>query len=512
MNKYLVVSLIIINGLIFFFSCSSTMNEFRPNIVVILADDLGYSDIGSYGSEIQTPNLDRLADNGIRFTQMHNTSKCFPSRATLLTGLYAPQVGMNESPAGFERSVLFGEVLKRAGYRTLFVGKHHSTDNPFEWGFDHYWGLRDGAANYFNPGEKRPEDPAQPAQKESFFPRTFVFDDSLAEPFTPALDYYGTDTWTDWALELLQRYEGEEQPFLLYLAYQAPHDPLQAPEEAIEKYKGVYDVGYEKIASARYERQLNMGVLDERYPRSEPTYRNWESLDDSTKTDQTRRMQVYAAMIDRMDQNIGRIIEYLEQRGELENTLIMFASDNGASAEVVQIGTGPIGSIGRWASLKEDWANVANTPFRLYKNYSYEGGTATPFLVHWPEVITEGGQVNHTLLHFVDIMPTLVDVSGGTYPKQYKDEQVYPMEGISLLPLLSSDSIERKEPLYYEWNEGRAVQTEDWKLVQWGDEWELYDRRTDLTETINLAKEYPDTLKFLQTKWQEWSNRMKSVE
>lgn len=491
--------------------CNRDQNR-PPNIVLILADDLGYSDIGAYGSEIETPNLDRLADNGIRFTQMHNTSKCFPSRAVLLTGQYAQRVGMSESPGRLNNAVMFGEVLKNAGYTTIFVGKHHGTDNPHEWGFDHYWGLRDGAANYFNPGEERSGDPGPPAQKENYYPRTFLFDDSLAAPFTPPEDYYGTDTWTDWALELLGRYENDSNPFLLYLSYQAPHDPLQAPEESIQKYAGYYEAGFEAIASARYERQLETELLDGRYPRSEPAYRPWENLDDSTKADQVRRMQVYAAMIDRMDQNIGRILEYLEEQNELDNTLLMFLSDNGASAEVVEIWEGEIGSVTRWSSLKEDWANVANTPFRMFKNYSHEGGTATPFIVHWPDVITEGEQVNHTLLHFIDIMPTLVDLSGGTYPEQYKDEQLSPMEGVSLLPLFNGNSIQRDDPLFYEWNDGRAVQTEHWKLVQWGEEWELYDRRTDLTETTNLAEEYPDTVDFLETKWEEWAEQMESWE
>jgi arylsulfatase len=215
-------------------------------------------------------------------------------------------------------------------------------------------------------------------------------------------------------------------------------------------------------------------------------------------------MQVYAGMIDRLDQNIGRILTYLEEQGELDNTLLMFASDNGASAEVVEFGEGEIGSMTRWASLKEDWANVSNTPFRLFKNYSHEGGTATPFIVHWPDGIREGGQINHTLLHFIDIMPTLVDVSGATYPEQYRGEQVYSLEGISMVPLFNGGAVQRKKPLFYEWRNSRAVQTENWKLVQRGEQWELYDRHADLTETNNLAEEYPDTVEFLENRWQEW--------
>lgn len=482
--------------------------ESKPNIVLILADDMGYSDIGAYGSEIETPNLDRLAENGIRFTRMHNTSKCFPSRAVLLTGIYAQQSDMHDQPEEFHNSVMFGEVLKRAGYRTLFVGKHHSTNNPYNWGFDHYRGLRDGAANYFNPGEQRPSDPGQPAHKEWAYPRKFVFDDSLVAPFTPPKDYYSTDTWTDWSIELLKQYQEEDKPFLLYLAYQAPHDPLQAPEESIQKYEGVYDQGYEAIAKARYQRQLEMGLLDDRYPRSEPTHRGWAELSDSAKTDQVRRMQVYAGMIDRLDQNIGRLIEQIKAMGEWENTLFMFVSDNGASAEVVQIGEGPIGSITRWASLKEDWANVANTPFRNFKNYSHEGGTATPFIVHWPQVITKGGRIDHTLTHFVDLMPTFMDISGAEYPDRYKGEKVHPVEGVSLLPLFKGESIEREDPLYYDWAEGSAIQTEQWKLVRWGDRWELYNMENDRTETTNVAGEHPDITNRLKNQWQDWARQV----
>jgi arylsulfatase len=417
---------------------------------------------------------------------------------------------MGDSPGALNNAVMFGEVLKSAGYTTIFVGKHHGTDNPHEWGFDHYWGLRDGAANYFNPGEQRASDPGQPAQKEWAYPRTFVFDDSLVKPFTPPEDYYATDTWTDWALELLGRYENESSPFLLYLSYQAPHDPLQAPEESVDTYDGIYDVGFESIAATRYERQVQMGLIDDRYPRSAPTYRRWEDLDDSTKADQIRRMQVYAGMIDRLDQNIGRILTYLEEQGELDNTLLMFASDNGASAEVVEFGEGEIGSMTRWASLKEDWANVANTPFRLFKNYSHEGGTATPFIVHWPDGIRKSGHINHTLLHFIDIMPTLVEVSGATYPVQYRGEEVYSMEGISMVPLFNGGAVQRKKPLFYEWRNSRAVQTENWKLVLRGEQWELYDRHADLTETNNLVEEYPDTVVFLENRWKQWLEEVNS--
>ena len=475
----------------------------RPNVVIILADDLGYSDIGAYGSEIRTPNLDQLAQGGIRFTQMHNTGKCFPSRAVLLTGLYAQQVGMDRKPEAFRNSVMFGEVLRTAGYRTLFVGKHHGTDNPYDWGFDHYRGLRDGAANYFNPGLQRDDEP-MPAQKR-YGKRVFAFDSLVVEGYTPPRDYYATTAWTDWAIELLDKYRNEDKPFLLYLAYQAPHDPLQAPEEAIQKYAGVYGEGYEEIARHRYQRQLEMNLLDENYPRSEPIYPDWESLSDSVRQDEIRRMQVYAAMIEVLDQNIGRLVDYIKSTGEWDNTLFMFLSDNGASAEVVEIGDGEVGAIDRWSSLKGNWANVANTPFRFYKNDPYQGGIATPFIASWPNLIA-GGQVNHEPLHFIDIMPTLVEISGAKYPVEYKGDRVHPMQGKSIFPLFKGEDIQRSQPLFFQWRDGRAVRTSDWKLVGYEKDWELYDMKSDRTEMNNVADEKPEVVADLEQQWEHWAD------
>ncbi len=478
----------------------------RPNIVIVLADDLGYSDIGAYGSEIDTPNLDRLAKNGMRFTSMHNTSKCFPSRASLLTGVYAPQAEMNSSPDDFSDDVVsFGHVLKQAGYRTLYAGKHHSTTNPYHWGFDHFWGLRDGGGNYFNPGKKRPFDPGPPAKKPNYT-RTFAFDDEIKEPYTPEKGYYATDTWTDWALQLLQKYENERRPFLLYMSHYAPHDPLQAPKQTIQKYEGMYDDGFSAIRKARYRRQVQSGLLDpERFPLSEPTHRNWNNLSPSEKEDQARRMEVYAAMIDRMDQNIGRLINYLKQQNEFKNTLFIFASDNGASAEVVKIGSGPIGSMTRWASLKEDWANVANTPFRYYKNDSYQGGVATPFIVHWPGVV-EPGTTTDYISHFIDLMPTLVEVSGADYPEQHDGNEIVPMQGTSLLPVLKGEDPRREKPIYNSWAGGKYIIKNGWKMVKHSNRnnWELIPFIKNRTETINLIDERPEIAKKLKQEWKRW--------
>lgn len=478
----------------------------RPNIVIILADDLGWSDIGCYGSEIPTPNLDRLATGGMRFTQFHNTAKCFPSRASLMTGLYAQQCGMATTAASRQtNAVTFGDVLQNAGYRTLMFGKHHGLDNPYEMGFDHYVGLRDGAANYFNPGHPRDGEPV-PAQKRPGG-RTWLFDDQVVQPYTPEdPNFYSTDAFTDWALNLLKTDFGKDRPFLLYLAYQAPHDPLQARPEDIARNEGVYEVGYEAIAEARYRKQLELGLIDgESFPRSTPEHRTWESLTDDERADQVRRMTVYAAMIDRMDQNVGRLLDHLEQNGDLDNTLILFASDNGASAETVDIGEGPIGSMARWSSLGGDWANVSNTPFRKFKNNSHAGGVCTPLIAFWPGVIA-GGSISNEIGHFIDIMPTLVEAAGATYPSESGNELILPMEGRSLLPVFRGEPMVRGEPLFFQWSRGRAIIDQGWKAVQWDSfDWELYRISEDRTETDDLALGNPEILTRLTVRHGQWA-------
>ncbi|MEE4216367.1 MAG: sulfatase-like hydrolase/transferase, partial [Xanthomonadales bacterium] len=291
----------------------------KPNILLVMVDDMGFSDIGPYGSEVATPTLDRLAEEGMRFNNFHNTAKCFPTRAALMTGQYAQRVGMSADPdSTFGNHATLGDVLRSAGYKTLMVGKHHALDNPYDMGFDHYWGMRDGAANHFNPGYRR-EGEAEPAQKRPQ-QRVFCFDAKCMQPYTPeSRDYYSTDTFTDWAIELLGRHEkdADEQPFFLYLAYTAPHDPIQAWPEDIAKYEGTYDAGYEAIARARYDRQLELDVIDaETHPRSKPSHRDWDALSEQEKADQARVMAVYSAMIDNIDQNLGRLFAYLEKRGE----------------------------------------------------------------------------------------------------------------------------------------------------------------------------------------------------
>lgn len=479
----------------------------RPNIVFILADDMGYSDLGCYGSEIRTPNLDRLAAKGLRFTQFYNTSKCFPSRACLMTGAYAQQVNMGRGPGKIRNGVTFGAVLRSAGYRTLMCGKHHGTQNPFTLGFDRYFGLRDGACNYFNPGRQREGEP-KPAQKRNN--RTFCLDGKTMQPFTPGdKKFYTTDAFTDYALKFLGDYEKEDQPFFLYLAYNAPHDPLQAWPEDIAKYQGKYDVGYGAIRQRRVARQRELELFETKP--STPTHQDWASLSEEQRKIESRRMAVYAAMIDRMDQNIGRVLRKIEAMGELDNTLIMFASDNGGSSEVVRRGNGEIGSMTRWASVKGDWANVSNTPFRRFKNHSHEGGICTPLIVHWPAGIRgkRQGSIVRTPAHFIDVMATYVDITGAKYPEKVGSESIVPMQGVSLAPLFRGEPLDRGKPLFWQWKSGRAMRDGDWKIVKHRGAWELYDMSKGRTEENDLAGQQPKRLGKMVATFDAWFASLK---
>jgi arylsulfatase A-like enzyme len=475
----------------------------RPNIIMILADDMGFSDVGAYGGEIATPNLDRLAKGGVRFTQMYNTSKCFPSRACLLTGCYAQNVGMARSPGKIVGGVTIGEVLRPAGYRTLWTGKHHSTENPFDRGFDRYFGLRDGGCNYFNPGKQRPGE-AKPAQKRSA--RNWCIDDKHFAPYTPPeKDFYTTDYFTKYALGYLDQYKDEDKPFFLYLSYNAPHDPLHAWPKDIAKYKGRYDAGWQAIRNARYKKQMKLGLFGDNAPISPRESGDWDKQSDEAKAEEARRMEVYAAMVDRLDQNIGKVIAKLEELGKLDNTLIIFASDNGGSAEVVRIGKGKIGNIDRWSSVKGRWANVSNTPFRKYKNHSHEGGICTPMIVHWPAGITvPKGSIIRTPDHFVDLLPTFADLGKAEYPTKHNGNSVVPLDGISLAPLLRKEKLARPNMLYWQWSSGKAVRDNHWKAVNQGRGWELYDMQSDRTEMNNLAKVQPERTKAMAAAWSKW--------
>lgn len=509
---------LLILATLFLFSSGNQKSDQRPNIILITADDLGWSDIGCYGSEISTPNLDQLATEGLRFTRFHNTSKCFPSRACLLTGVYAQQNGYaNSYDTPLQNAVTIGEVLRSAGYRTLWSGKHHGLENPVTRGFDRYYGLKDGACNHFNPGEQRPGEgiPARKGRPGNKNKRWWCIDSIMYHPYTPEeRDFYTTDYFTNYAIKWLDEYKDDKKPFFLYMAYTAPHDPLMAWPEDIEKYEGRYNSGYETIRQMRYQKQIELGLIDSTYKLSEPTYTEWNNLNDSTRKEEIRKMEVYAAMIDRLDQNIGRLIKKLKETGEYENTVILFASDNGASAEMVHLPDdyGQIGTLTRWSSLGANWANVGNTPFRYYKNYSYEGGINTPLIAWWPGKI-DPATFTEFPGHFIDLMPTLVEITGADYPAEFDGQPITPMQGQSLVPAFSGQNPERSKPLFWEWSDGQAVLSGKWKLVREGLEnnWELYNLADDPSETNNLQPENEVISKKLEQLFIQWKSSVTDI-
>ena len=515
MNFKIFISLIVFTAL---FNCQKAPSQSSsPNVILILVDDMGYSDLGAYGSEIATPNIDRLAFEGLRFTNAYNTSKCFPSRAAILTGLYSQQTGYHKSfRQPLRNAITLGELFQSAGYTTLWSGKHHSTENPVNRGFDHYSGLLDGAANHFNPGLKR-EGEGQPAQKGltktpiSF--RNWVIEGEIFNPYTPkSKAFYSTDVFTDYALDWMEQIESEK-PFFLYLSYTAPHDPLMAWPEDIEKYKGRYSEGYEVIRNQRFEKQKQLGILPDNTVLSRAEHSNWENLSVTEKAKESRTMAVYAAMIDRLDQNIGRILKKLEQEGKLNNTLILFTSDNGGSSEVVDLpgGYGEIGTLTHWKSLGKNWANVSNTPYREYKNWSHEGGIKTPLIAYWPKQIKNKGLVTHQAVHFIDFLPTLQEVAGADYPKKLNGNVIIPSPGKSFLSQIIGDAFtERNDPIFWQWQHGKAVRDGNWKLVAYKGEWELYNLKNDPVEEKNLVQEEPEKAEGLKKLYAEWAKQFRT--
>lgn len=503
------------------------IKEVRPNILLILVDDMGFSDIGAFGGEINTPNIDKLADEGLRFSRFYNTAKCFPSRACLLTGQYAQHCGMSEKAGVFTNAVTIAEVLHEAGYRTLMTGKHHGKENPIDFGFDRYFGLKDGTCNYFNPGIQREGEPV-PAREKNNRIRTWAIDSVIYKPYTPKeKNFYTTDYFTNKAIDYLEEYKVESKPFFLYLAYTAPHDPLMAWPEDIQKYLGKYMAGYETIRKKRYERQKQIGLIDDSFPLSEPTYDNWDSLSKNDKMTRDSIMSTYAAMIDRIDQNIGRLLSKLGELGKLENTIIFFMSDNGAQSRVDEKDEGyseseyslilptkvvsdsklPIGNMGRWTSLTTSWANVSNTPFRLYKEKSHEGGISTPLIISLPKYFKNRKGIINYPSHLIDIMPTILEISGAKYPKEFENGKVNPYDGVSLLPLFKGIEPKRNGPIFWKWSNGKAIRKGKWKLVSDNNgPWELYDMTLDQTETNNLVEKFPEIVEGLKADWENWIN------
>jgi len=511
-------------------ACALEADKEKPNIVLIMADDMGYSDIGSYGGEIQTPALDALAENGLRFTDFHNAARCCPTRASLLTGLYPHQAGVGlmvyrnygGSYQGFlnNQSVALAEVLKEAGYKTLMSGKWHVGHQKGQWptdrGFDRFYGIHIHVDSYWKVLDGC----------------DVYLDDQLVIPDTsdpinhlfPEKDWYSTDAFTDYALHFLDeevRKQENDQPFFLYLAYNSPHWPLEAPDEDIEKYRGRYMEGWDVLRQAKFNRMKNIGILSEHAVLSHSDAPPWDSISSRDRRELDFRRAMYAAQIDRMDQNIGRLVDYLKSIGEYENTLILFLSDNGCSAEPETELFGykwGVNTSDNYAEWKEEsgrsssqglaWANFSNIPFRKYKKWAHEGGTATPLIAHWPEKIVGAGRLAPQTGHVIDIMATLVDIADGSYPVTYQGQQIIPLEGRSLLPYFLNRERSPHPYLYWEHLGNRAIRKGDWKLVALSQgEWELYNLNEDPTESKDLVDQKPELVKELTAVYQAWAEK-----
>lgn len=493
----------------------------RPNIVVILVDDMGWSDIGCYGSEIPTPNLDGLAKGGLRFTQFYNTARCCPTRASLLTGLYPHQAGVGHmtTDAGAEfpgfrghlqdRAVTIAEVLRPAGYFTAMTGKWHVGQNlgvvPWERGFMRSLNAPAGGYYFAKPT-------TGPAGRNV---KMFLNGREL-DPLGPELpkNWYSTDVWTSYGLKFIDEAIAAKQPFFLYLAHNAPHFPLQAPAEDIAKFRGRYKAGWDKLRAARHARQVESGLVDPAWtpaPRPE-VVKAWASLTPQEQDRFDEIMAIYAACVHHMDKTVGDLIAGLKQRGVFDNTLILFLSDNGGNAESGPNGRlegrGPAGSVNSTVYCGESWAFLENTPYRRYKHYAHEGGISTPLIAHWPAGIPARGELRSQPGHLIDIMATCVDLAGANYPKEFKGKPIIPMEGRSLIPAFENKALQR-EALFWEHEGNAALRVGDWKLVRLGGRgvWELYDLKTDRTEQHNLAAKHPEKVKQYAELWENWAKR-----
>jgi arylsulfatase A-like enzyme len=520
----------------------------RPNIVVILADDLGYSDIGCYGGEIQTPNLDYLAANGLRFRRFYNTSRCCPTRASLLTGLYNQQAGIGEmttvrSEPGYrgyltENTVTLAEVLKDAGYHTAMSGKWHvsNTVEQSSPAAQQQWLNHQASHPYFSPLEQYPVNRGFEKYYGNIFGVVDYFDPfSLVNGTTPVdnvpKDYYHTDAINDTAVSYVRTLSKEDKPFFLYVAHTAPHWPLQALPEDIKKYEQTYKAGWDAIREARYKKMVEQGVINPVTTPLSPRINkelSWEENPD--KEWDARAMAVHAAMIDRMDQGIGRIIQALRETGKLDNTIIVFLSDNGASPEdCMRYGPGfdrpgqtrdgkeihyPVkkdvlpGPQTTFASIGERWANVVNTPYQYAKAQSYEGGVRTPMIAYWPKRIKAKGGFTDQMGHVMDFMPTFLKMANAHYPESYKGHSITPYTGMSLLPTFEGKAQPAHDALYNEHFNARYVREGDWKLVSLsGDStWHLYKIDQDETELNDLASQHTDVVSRMAAQWRQWAN------
>jgi arylsulfatase len=522
--------------------------ETRPNVVIMMADDMGFSDVGCYGGEIETPNIDRLAAGGVRFTQFYNTARCCPTRACLMTGLYPHQAGVGHmmGDRGFdgyrgdlnENCVTIAQVMKSAGYATYMAGKWHVTrhwrmeDSKHNWprqrGFDRFYGTIQGAGSFFDP-------------------YTLTRGNEFIVPEDPD-DYYYTDAIADNAATFVREHKGG-RPFFMYVAFTSPHWPMHAKPADIAKYEGRYDKGWDALRAERHRRQIEMGIVKPEWkitPR-DPNAPAWE--DAELKPWHCRRMEVYAAMVDCMDQGIGRILAALKETDRLDNTLILFLADNGGCAEEygshgperpdptkemplrpmgpdelqtrmqpavtrdgrpVRTGRGVMpGPADTYIAYGLPWANASNTPFRLYKHWVHEGGIATPLVAHWPAGIPaeRNGKLVYDPGHLIDLMATCVDMGEATYPAELDGHAITPMQGVSLRPALEGKPLERPQPIFWEHEGNRAVREGKWKLVARGaaGPWELYDIEADRTELNNLAEKHADHTEAMAATWEAWA-------
>ena len=535
--------------LLFAVTCGQVSAE-RPNIVILFADDLGYSDIGCFGGEIETPALDTLAENGLRMTQFYNTGRCCPSRASLLTGLYPHQAGIglmvyqNYPGEGYrghlnDECVTFGDVAQTAGYKTYMVGKWHAGHVPEALpevrGFDHftgvylhidsYWKVLKGC-DIYRDGELLIEAQEHPTN-----------------PYHPDQEFYTTDFFTDAAIDYLeQAAEAPDTPFLLHVCYNTPHFPLEAPDDLIEKYRGRYKDGWDVLREEKFEKMKELGLLRsaQKLPRGKQheevrveglPFKDlldrdylpaWDQLSSEEQEELDFRRAMYAAQVERMDYGIGRIVEQLEKQGMLDNTVIMFFSDNGCSGELDLYGMNwpeytranysEWRNKGGWSiSQGQCWAHYSNTPLRKYKQYVHEGGIASPFLVHWPEGINRSYEIDdRQFFHLIDLMPTICDLTGGEYPKEHNGQKIKPAPGMSMLPYWQDPELTPEErTLYWQHLNHSAIRQGDWKLVTLNDRdanrWELYDFSNDRSETENVIEEHPEIAQELSKAWQSWA-------
>ena len=494
-----------------------------PNIVVILVDDMGFSDFGSYGGEIPTPNIDALANGGLRFAQFYNNARCSPTRAALLTGLNPHQAGMGylsgkrepQSRGTFgrlhERSVTVAQLLRGSGYMTAMTGKWHLGNTPgttpVTRGFDRSLSAIAGGI-YF---------PDQQFGRRGGS-RYLLRDGARVELSDPSLgpkNWYGTDLWTDWGIRYIDEARERKKPFFLYVAHVAPHFPLMAPQADIEGFVGKYREGWAKLRDTRFRKQQQMGLIGPNTGLGQLSEAGdeWDALSEADKTRFDRIMAVYAATVSRVDQSVGRLTAHLKATGQFDNTLILIMSDNGGNAE-----SGPRGRTGAapwggptsdtWAGM--NWAGLQNTPFRSFKHFTHEGGIATPLIAHWPKGIATNlrGRIERTPGHVIDILPTLLDLTGTQYPETFDGNAILPAEGTSLAPLFAGGTVTRGQPLYWAHEGNRAVRDGRWKAVKrLGYPWQIFDMDADRTERSDLAQTQSSRLATMSADWDRWAER-----